>query len=446
MMNDNGIDFKFVAPSVHTTDLVSAASRGFGAVFQNVTLPDATSIEYFHDGVSLGKFFVPVTQQGQSVFLGELFDSPIVTNVVLTLGSDVIFRFDGKTFTSSGVADDPSNNHNLVTVDDWTYAEPVPVANGFPIVSGAQGALNAPTIATATAGVPFTGAVATFNDQDPAAVATDYTATINWGDGHLTNGIITKNAQGGFDVSGTNTYAHTGQFPVNVDIADFGGGPGAGGSAPTLSVNNTIGVQAGTTTTTLTVSPGTSLFDQPVTLTATVKAAGAAAGTVTFYDGNTPLGTVAVGAGNKASLTTAALAPGSHSVTAVFSGDANFTGSAGSAAESVSPDVTSLFAIQVGKARRHGGHFRVRVTLTYLGGIDLPGPVFLALDGLSGGVKARRAAGSTQTQPAGSPVVQLNLSGASAVSPGLVLPVDVDFLSPSPGKIHFTPRLLAGAF
>jgi hypothetical protein len=300
-------------------------------------------------------------------------------------------------------------------------------------------------IATTTVGAPFNGVVATFNDQDPGGVATDYTATINWGDGHLTNGTITKNAQGGFDVSGTNTFVHAGQFPINVDIADFGGGPGAAGSAPTLSVNNTIGVLAGTTTTTLAVNPSTSLFDQPVTLTATVHAAGAVTGTVTFYDGSIPLGTVAVGAGNKASLTTAALAPGSHSLTAIFSGDANFTSSAGSTADTVSPDVTGQFAIQAGKPHRHGNHFRVRVMLTYLGGIDLPGPVYLVLDGLPGGVKVHGAAASTQTQPPlGSPVVLLNLSGASAVSPGLTLSVDLDFSSPSPGKIHFTPRLLAG--
>src|SRR5262249_53749104 len=154
----------------------------------------------------------------------------------------VIFKFDGTNFTSSGVADDPAAGHNLVTVDDWVYAEPVPLANGFPIVSGGGGTANAAVIATTTAGTPFRGLVAPFNDQDPAANAKDFTATINWGDGHLTNGTITKNAQGGFDVSGVNTYAHAGAFPINVDIADFGGGPGAGGSAPTVSVNNTINV------------------------------------------------------------------------------------------------------------------------------------------------------------------------------------------------------------
>src|SRR5207302_10120630 len=84
--------------------------------------------------------------------------------------------------------------------------------------------------------------VGTFNDLDPNGNAKDFTATINWGDGHSTNGTIAKNAQGGFNVSGTNTYAHEGLFPINIDVADFGGGSGISGSIPVVSVNNTLKV------------------------------------------------------------------------------------------------------------------------------------------------------------------------------------------------------------
>jgi hypothetical protein len=122
----------------------------------------------------------------------------------------------------------------------------VPTPNGLPIVTGAQGTTNAALTNTVSIGQTFTGVVATFNDQDPNGNAKDYTATINWGDGHLTNGTITAtNPPGGFNVTGTNTYASLGTFPVNVDIADFGGGNGTGGSLPTVSVNNTIQVNAG---------------------------------------------------------------------------------------------------------------------------------------------------------------------------------------------------------
>jgi hypothetical protein len=62
------------------------------------------------------------------------------------------------------------------------------------------------TTITATAGQPFTGAVASFTDSTPQTTPANYQATIAWGDGHSTSGTITANGRGGFDVSGTNVY------------------------------------------------------------------------------------------------------------------------------------------------------------------------------------------------------------------------------------------------
>jgi hypothetical protein len=239
MFNDNGIDFKFVAPSATNTALVSAASRGFGAVFENVEQP-GTTIQYFHNDTLLDTVDVPVSgTPGAQEFAGELFTQPIVTNVLLTLGNGVIFKFDGTTVTPGGAN---TATNNLVSVDDWAFAEPVPTTNGFPITSGPTGTTNAPPIALAPLNRVFSGAVATFSDADPAANAKDFTATINWGDGHLTNGTIAADGKGGFTVSGTNKYTTAGNFPVSVDVFDFGGGPGVGGSQSSLSITNTVTV------------------------------------------------------------------------------------------------------------------------------------------------------------------------------------------------------------
>ncbi|MFE2750354.1 Ig-like domain-containing protein, partial [Streptomyces scopuliridis] len=66
------------------------------------------------------------------------------------------------------------------------------------------------------------------------------------------------------------------------------------------------------------------------TLTATVAAvppgAGTPTGTVDFFDGATLLGTGTL-SGGVATFTTSALSVGSHLLTAVYSGDTNFTGS-----------------------------------------------------------------------------------------------------------------------
>jgi uncharacterized repeat protein (TIGR01451 family) len=66
----------------------------------------------------------------------------------------------------------------------------------------------------------FAGAVATFTDDDPGGVASDYTATINWGDGTTTAGVVS--AQGiGFKVSGAHTFGE-GKFTITTSIKDAG--------------------------------------------------------------------------------------------------------------------------------------------------------------------------------------------------------------------------------
>ena len=64
--------------------------------------------------------------------------------------------------------------------------------------------------------------VATFNDTDSTAVASDFVATIVWGDGgSSTPGTITEDASSLFHVSGTHTYAQAGSFPITVMIKDL---------------------------------------------------------------------------------------------------------------------------------------------------------------------------------------------------------------------------------
>jgi hypothetical protein len=87
-------------------------------------------------------------------------------------------------------------------------------------------------------------------------------------------------------------------------------------------------VNQASTTTTVASSLNPSTYGQSVTFTATItpQYGGQASGTVTFKDGSTTLGSAAVSS-NAASLTTSSLAAGTHSITAVYSGTSNFTGS-----------------------------------------------------------------------------------------------------------------------
>ena len=87
---------------------------------------------------------------------------------------------------------------------------------------------DAPLTATGTpvdafAGGQFNGTVATFTDADPAGTPSDYTATINWGDGSTSAGTIIDVPSGGFAVNGSHTYANVGTYTTSITIKDVGG-------------------------------------------------------------------------------------------------------------------------------------------------------------------------------------------------------------------------------
>jgi cyclophilin family peptidyl-prolyl cis-trans isomerase len=77
------------------------------------------------------------------------------------------------------------------------------------------------TPVSATEGFPANGVtVATFIDQDPNPVASDFTASINWGDGQVSTGTVTLGTGGTLTVAGTNTYKEAGTFQVTTTITD----------------------------------------------------------------------------------------------------------------------------------------------------------------------------------------------------------------------------------
>jgi len=71
---------------------------------------------------------------------------------------------------------------------------------------------------TATQGSSFNGLVANFTDGNQSDTASRFTATINWGDGSATSTGVVGGAAGAFTVSGTHTYASSGNFNVSVSL------------------------------------------------------------------------------------------------------------------------------------------------------------------------------------------------------------------------------------
>ncbi len=111
-------------------------------------------------------------------------------------------------------------------------------------------------------------------------------------------------------------------------------------------------VNSATTTVTLTSSPNPSAYGALVIFTATVSPS-TATGTITFTDGSTPLGTVTISNGT-ATYSTSALAAGSHSITAYYSGDADDD-----------PSMSSVLTQMVNGTYTNGYQYRQTIVLSH---------------------------------------------------------------------------------
>lgn len=111
-------------------------------------------------------------------------------------------------------------------------------------------------------------------------------------------------------------------------------------------MDGTLTVAQAGSTTALQASATSIAAGQTLTLTVQVASGttGTPSGNVQFYDGANLLATAAL-SGGSATVSTGALAPGSHALTAVYTGDVNFTGSNSGTAISVTVTGTLDFTI-----------------------------------------------------------------------------------------------------
>ena len=77
--------------------------------------------------------------------------------------------------------------------------------------------------------------LATFTNGVPGSAATNFTASINWGDDTISNAVITANAGGQKSVLGAHTYPYPGSYPVYVQMQSA-----IGASATVLSYVNVL--------------------------------------------------------------------------------------------------------------------------------------------------------------------------------------------------------------
>ncbi len=148
-----------------------------------------------------------------------------------------------------------------------------------------------------------------------------------------------------------------------------------------------VTVSKGQTETVLFVPSG-ALPNTAVVLQAIVLPNGAIdpTGTVQFFNGKTALGNPVQVKNLIASLTTTQLSNGSHSITAVYSGDANFAGSTSSAATVVIGNPDFLISANPGVVTITGsGPGTTNILLTPGAGVGFVGPISLSCAGLPTG-------------------------------------------------------------
>lgn len=138
-------------------------------------------------------------------------------------------------------------------------------------------------------------------------------------------------------------------------------------------------VNKASTATTLSSSANPSTISQSVTFSATVSVvapgAGTPTGSVTFNDGSNTLGTAPVSSSGTATFTTSTLAVNSHSITAVYSGDASFNGSTGSMAQGVQYGICAQY--DQTRSVQGGATFPIKIEVCDANGNNLSSPAII---------------------------------------------------------------------
>src|SRR5438477_2791621 len=115
-LGSNITDVSFFVPGTNTP----ALTNGFGVVFSDVDLANATSVQLFGVNHSLlGTFFAPALTGNQTFsFVGISYPTPIISAVRILAGNTTL---------GPGAIDQDGDVVDVVTMDDFLYGEPVAI-------------------------------------------------------------------------------------------------------------------------------------------------------------------------------------------------------------------------------------------------------------------------------------------------------------------------------
>jgi hypothetical protein len=245
---------------------------------------------------------------------------------------------------------------------------------------------------TASNAVPFTVSVTptvVWTQPSPMVYGTDLSGILNATAVYQSNPVpgtfaYTATAQGaspvavtGATVLGGGTYTLTAKFTPTDNITY---------TSATGTVSLTVNKAAPNVALNSSVNP---VFKSTsVTFTATVSSSvSTPTGTVRFYDGSTALGSAVTLSQGIATLATSSLSAGSHSITAVYSGDSNFSGLTSSAVAETVQDFTLMIATgsSASQTVAKGGTATYNLQIAPTNGTTFPAAVTLAMTGAPNG-------------------------------------------------------------
>ena len=245
------------------------------------------------------------------------------------------------------------------------------------------------------------------------------TGSVTFKDGNTTLGTGTLDAGG--NAAFTTSALAAGSHSITAAYAG-----GANFAASTSSALAEI-VTPVSTVTKLASSLNPANVGSSVTFTAgVVSGSGTPAGTVTFKDGSTTLGTGTLDAGGNAAFTTSALTAGSRSITAAYAGGGNFAASTSPAlTEIVEPAQIVLSSSPPSQTVTAGGSATYNLTVGANGALS--SPVSFSCIGLPQSASCSFSPNSVNAGSAGAPVT-LSVSTTARTSAALATPFGHRFI------------------
>ncbi|MCU1458201.1 MAG: hypothetical protein JWL73_2293 [Actinomycetia bacterium] len=257
-----------------------------------------------------------------------------------------------------------------------TVAAVLPTPNAFALGGTTT------TITSVSSSTTVVGQAYTVNVNIAYSGSGTPSGTVTVSDGSATCTTSTFNNAPGSNVSANCDITSTSAGTKSITAA-YGGGGGFNASSSGATTHT---VNKASTTTAVTSSANPSTGGQSVTFTATASAtspgSGTPTGTVQFKDGAANLGSAQSLSSGAATLSTSALTNGSHSITAVYAGDANYTTSTSSAlTQSVRDTTTTSITSDTPDPSTVGGNYTVAVAVARGGATGTPSGTVTVSDG-----------------------------------------------------------------